>query len=185
MTIGSDMGMANYMRILRDPVMVLKEACSEAALADMRPSALAATIGFASLAKWSGRSEDRRRNSADIASLLEPYGAYLDTQRPHPAAETAATGFPLIVKPDAPFSTAELARHFQSAAIETQQLFTDDAMRILARTGAKHRIAGPLEVLDSLGERAFWIGIAYSRELAPVFSNKIARCLESFFTGRR
>ncbi|MDP2268477.1 MAG: DegT/DnrJ/EryC1/StrS family aminotransferase, partial [Deltaproteobacteria bacterium] len=68
-------------------------------------------------------------------------------------------GFPLAVRPEAPFSRHELIRHLDQAKIDTRLLFGGNLTRQPAFQGAPYRQVGDLKNSDFVMSRVFWIGV--------------------------
>src|SRR5262249_11848675 len=118
-----------------------------------------AAVGVAQLAKLPAFIEARRRNWALLREGLAEYEDYL--LLPHATAETEPSwfGFVLTVRPDAPFTRADIVDHLESNKIATRLLFGGNLTRQPAYTNIDCRIAGDLTNSDVIMNDAFWIGV--------------------------
>ena len=68
-------------------------------------------------------------------------------------------GFPILVRPEAPFSRAELVRHLEEKKIATRMLFAGNLVRQPVYREIPHRVVGNLENSDLVMNQLFWIGV--------------------------
>ena len=147
---------------------------------NLKPLDPQAAIGRQQLRRLPAFSAARRRNWHALRAGLADLGEFLEFSRPtHAAGWTPAGfswdatgarsdpswfGFMLLVKPGAPFSRTELARHLESRKIGNRMLFGGNLIRQPAflqlakdRPGA-FRVVGDLAGADAIMNRALFIG---------------------------
>jgi CDP-6-deoxy-D-xylo-4-hexulose-3-dehydrase len=125
---------------------------------NLRPTEVSGAMGLVQLPKLPGFVARRRENAAWLAQALGRFGDYFQFQTEYPKAESSWFGFPVILKPGAPFTVAELTTHLNAAAIETRPIICGNIARQPALQHFEHRAAGPLERANAVMERAFSFG---------------------------
>jgi len=118
-----------------------------------------AAIGVAQLKKLAGFIEARKRNFATLYQGLKPFEEFLILPRATDHSEPSWFGFPLTVRPGAPFSRAELIRHLESNRIATRLLFGGNLLRQPAYADLEHRVAADLPNTEIVTTNTFWTGI--------------------------
>lgn len=93
------------------------------------PSELAAAFGLQQLERLSGFIEVRRRHFAELRDFFTSYSDVLLLPRQHVGASTAWLAFPLVVKPDAPFTRIALQQYFERRGIQTRPIFSGNILR--------------------------------------------------------
>ena len=68
-------------------------------------------------------------------------------------------GFVVSVRPDAPFSRAELIRFLEARKIGTRLLFAGNLLRQPAYRNIQHRVVGELSNTDFVMTNTFWVGV--------------------------
>ena len=79
--------------------------------------------------------------------------------KPTPGSEPSWFGFPLAVRPEAPFTRNQVIHELESRKIGTRLLFGGNLLRQPAFQDAPHRIAAPLTNTDFIMNQVFWIGV--------------------------
>lgn len=118
-----------------------------------------AAVGVAQLDKLDGFIEARRRNFAALRDGLRELEEFFILPQPTAGAEPSWFGFPVAVRPEAPFSRNEATAYLEKAKIATRLLFAGNLTRQPAYQGANYRVAGSLEQTDFAMDRVFWIGV--------------------------
>ena len=126
---------------------------------NLKLSDMQAAVGLAQLAKLPGFIAARRRNFAALEQSLRPLGEFLILPEATPGSDPSWFGFPITVRPDAPFTRTDLIRHLETARIGTRMLFGGNLLRQPAYRGVPHRVVGPLSETDRIMEATFWIGV--------------------------
>jgi CDP-6-deoxy-D-xylo-4-hexulose-3-dehydrase len=125
---------------------------------NLRPTELAGAMGLVQLPKLAQFVNVRRANAAWFANRLSRFAEFFAFQRELPKAESSWFGFPLILKPNAPFTVAELTGHLNAAGIETRPIICGNIARQPALRHYEHRADGPMDNANAVMERAFSFG---------------------------
>jgi CDP-4-dehydro-6-deoxyglucose reductase, E1 len=118
-----------------------------------------AAVGVAQLRKLGGFIADRRRNFAALYEGLTDLADVLILPEATPRSEPSWFGFPIAVRPEAPFTRDELVAHLESKRIATRLLFGGNLVRQPAYAGVAHRVVGDLARADYVMTQVFWIGV--------------------------
>ncbi|MGI9666186.1 MAG: DegT/DnrJ/EryC1/StrS family aminotransferase [Acidimicrobiia bacterium] len=93
------------------------------------PSAISAAFGLVQLDKLPEYRARRIRNFAFLRSAFEQFTDYVVLPEERSGVDTAWLAFPLIVRPDAPFTRQELQIGFETAGVQTRVVFTGNIVR--------------------------------------------------------
>lgn len=118
-----------------------------------------AAIGVAQLEKLPAFIEARRRNFRVLLEGLKDLEEYFILTQPTPGSEPSWFGFPLAVRPEAPFTRNEVVRYLERHKVETRLLFGGNLLRQPAYLKVPHRLVGDLENSDFVMNQVFWIGV--------------------------
>ncbi|MFA5935792.1 MAG: lipopolysaccharide biosynthesis protein RfbH [Patescibacteria group bacterium] len=119
-----------------------------------------AALGLVQLDKLYGFGLLRRRNHAKLRRGLEPFSRFLRLPDPTPNSDPSWFGFLITVKPEAPFTRADLVKFLNERKIGTRNLFAGNITRqpIFTEYDIPHRIIGDLRKSDDIMMNTFWIG---------------------------
>jgi CDP-6-deoxy-D-xylo-4-hexulose-3-dehydrase len=118
-----------------------------------------AAVGVAQLAKLPQFIALRRRNFQYLYDLLKPLEEFLSLPEPTPGSEPSWFGFPLAVRPNAPFTRYQLVRHLDARRIGTRLMFAGNLVRQPAYQGLNYRVISDLSGSDFVMRQVLWIGI--------------------------
>jgi CDP-6-deoxy-D-xylo-4-hexulose-3-dehydrase len=118
-----------------------------------------AAVGLAQLEKVPEFIEARRRNFALLYERLSDMEEFFILPQATEGSDPSWFGFPLAVRPDAPFTRAEAVKHLEDRKISTRLLFGGNLIRQPAYRGIEHRVAGTLVNTDFVMDNVFWIGV--------------------------
>jgi CDP-6-deoxy-D-xylo-4-hexulose-3-dehydrase len=118
-----------------------------------------AAVGLAQLAKLPAFIEARRRNFRLLYELLKPLEHVLMLPEATPGSAPSWFGFPLGVRPEAPFARDQLVRFLESRRIGTRLLFGGNLIRQPAYEGVEYRVVGDLSRSDFVMRNVFWTGV--------------------------
>jgi CDP-6-deoxy-D-xylo-4-hexulose-3-dehydrase len=118
-----------------------------------------AAVGVAQLKKLPGFIEARRRNFQLLREGLAGCEDVYILPEATPGSEPSWFGFPIAVRPGAPFTREDIVRHLESRKIATRLLFGGNLLRQPAYQNVKHRRIGDLANADFVMNRVFWIGV--------------------------
>lgn len=118
-----------------------------------------AAVGVAQLAKLPDFIAARRRNYDLLYAGLSPLQEHLILPEATANCEPSWFGFPIAVRPEAPFTRNELVRHLEGNGIATRLLFGGNLVRQPAYANVSYRQVGPLTNADFVMHQVFWIGV--------------------------
>lgn len=126
---------------------------------NLKVTDMQAAIGVAQLEKLDEFVAARKRNHAALAAGLRRHERYLVLHSSPAKADPSWFGYVITVRPDAPFTRAELVAALEEARIETRNLFCGNLLRHPAYENIVHRIADPLTNTDTITGQTFFIGV--------------------------
>ncbi len=118
-----------------------------------------AAVGVAQLSKLPGFVEARRRNFALLYEGVKDMQDVFVLPEATPHSDPSWFGFPLAVRPDAPFTREQIVRSLEASRIGTRLLFGGNLLRQPAYQNVPHRRIGALQNADFVMNRVFWIGV--------------------------
>jgi CDP-6-deoxy-D-xylo-4-hexulose-3-dehydrase len=118
-----------------------------------------AAVGLAQFDRLEGFIAARQHNFARLKAGLAPLEGFLILPEPTPNAEPSWFGFPLTVRPDAPFTRDALVRHLEDRKIATRLLFGGNLLHQPYMLDRPHRVAGSLDAAELVMTSTFWIGV--------------------------
>jgi len=118
-----------------------------------------AAVGVAQLDKLAGFIAARRRNFRTLYEGLRDLEEFFILPEATPGSEPSWFGFPLVVRPQAPFTRNDVVAHLESRQIATRLLFGGNLTRQPAYEGVEFRTAGPLPNTDVAMNDVFWVGV--------------------------
>jgi CDP-6-deoxy-D-xylo-4-hexulose-3-dehydrase len=101
----------------------------------------------------------RRRNFAYLHAGLKPLEEFLILPEATPNSEPSWFGFPLTVRPGAPFTRDALVAHLNRDRIATRYLFGGNLIHQPYMQGRDFRVAGPTPNADLVMTSTFWVGV--------------------------
>lgn len=126
---------------------------------NLKATDMQASVGVAQLTKLPQFIAARKRNYSTLRAGLHDLQNFLILPEATLHSEPSWFGFPVMVRPDAPFSRAEIIRFLEERKIGSRSLFGGNLLRQPAYRGVPHRVAGTLENSDLVMNQAFWIGV--------------------------
>ena len=118
-----------------------------------------AALGVSQLKKLPGFIKIRQRNFQILYDGLKNLEEYFILPTATPNSQPSWFGFPIAVRPEAPFTRRELIRHLDQAKIDTRLLFGGNLTRQPAFRDVPHRKIGDLKNSDFVMNQVFWIGV--------------------------
>lgn len=125
---------------------------------NLKMTDMQAAVGVAQLTKLPGFIEARRRNFSVLREGLRELEEFFVLPEATPGSDPSWFGFPLAVRPEAPFTRNQVTRHLEERKIGTRLLFGGNLTRQPAYREATFRVAAPLVNSDFVMDRVFWIG---------------------------
>ena len=126
---------------------------------NLKATDMQAAVGVAQLQKLPDFIRARRENFQTLLEGLRHLDEFLILPEPTPGSEPSWFGFPLAVRPGAPFTRDQLIRHLDARRIGTRLLFGGNLTRQPALKGVQFRQVGDLPNSDFIMQNVFWIGV--------------------------
>lgn len=126
---------------------------------NLKATDMQAAVGVSQIKKLNGFIEKRRENFNYLTELLSPLQEFFILPKATQNSTPSWFGFPILVRPEAPFSRDELVRHLEAHKIGTRLLFGGNLIRQPAYRGKEYRVVGDLKNSDEVMRRVFWIGV--------------------------
>jgi CDP-4-dehydro-6-deoxyglucose reductase, E1 len=120
-----------------------------------------AAIGVAQLKKLPDFIKKRQENYRTLYEFFKQYKKYFILMKEDKKEDVSYFGFPLIVKPDAPFTRNELTEYLENNKIGTRNVFSGNILRHPAYVSRrnKFKIIGKHKNADLIMNNAFWLGV--------------------------
>ncbi|HKO43249.1 MAG TPA: lipopolysaccharide biosynthesis protein RfbH [Pyrinomonadaceae bacterium] len=118
-----------------------------------------AAVGVAQLQKLPAFIEARRNNFRFLFDGLKDLEEFFILPEATADSEPSWFGFPLAIKPDAPFTRDYVLRYLDERKIATRLLFGGNLLRQPAYQGLKHRKVGDLGNSDFVMNQVLWMGV--------------------------
>lgn len=152
---------------------------------NMKATDMQAAVGVAQLKKLPGFIAARKRNSARLSDGLAALSEHLILPIATPGSDPSWFGFPITVRPEAPFSCRDLVAHLESRRIATRQVFAGNALRQPAYQGIECRVVGDLANTDLVMRQTFWIGVypGITDEMADFVVSEVSAFVRSRVSG--
>jgi CDP-6-deoxy-D-xylo-4-hexulose-3-dehydrase len=118
-----------------------------------------AAVGVAQLDRANGFIAKRRANFASLRERFKAFDEFLILPEATPNSEPSWFGFPVTVRPEAPFSRLELLTFYDASKIGSRLMFAGNLTRQPAYKDVPYRISGTLGNTDTVMNQTFWLGI--------------------------
>jgi len=120
-----------------------------------------AAVGVAQLKKLPAFIEARRHNFQVLYEGLCDLEEFFILPKATPGSNPSWFGFPLAVRPNAPFTRNQVVQYLEKHRIATRLLFGGNLVRQPAycNTDVQYRVAGNLRNSDFVMNQVFWIGV--------------------------
>lgn len=126
---------------------------------NLKATDMQAAVGVSQLKKLPKFIEARRKNFRYLHEGLSDLSDVLLLPQATPGSDPSWFGFPLAVRPEAPFTREQLTRHLDARKIGTRLLFGGNLLRQPAYARTPHRKIGELPNSDFVMNRVFWLGV--------------------------
>lgn len=126
---------------------------------NLKATDMQAAVGLAQIQKLDGFIEARRANFTYLHEGLKDLQEFFILPEPTPLSEPSWFGFPIAVRPGAPFTRNQGVRFLENRKIATRLLFGGNLVRQPAYKNAPHRQVGTLENSDFVMNNVFWVGV--------------------------
>ena len=118
-----------------------------------------AAVGVAQLKKLPDFIGARKRNWRLLYDGLKPLEEFFILPKATPGSDPSWFGFPVMVRPEAPFSRRDLVLYLEKHRIATRLLFGGNLTRQPAYQDVPYRVVGDLRNTDVVMNQIFWIGV--------------------------
>jgi CDP-6-deoxy-D-xylo-4-hexulose-3-dehydrase len=126
---------------------------------NLKATDMQAAVGVSQLRKLPSFIEARRRNFRFLHEGLQDLQEYLVLPEPTANSEPSWFGFPVGVRPEAPFSREDLLRHLNEKKIGARLLFGGNLLRQPAYENITMRKIGDLANSDLVMKQVLWLGV--------------------------
>jgi CDP-6-deoxy-D-xylo-4-hexulose-3-dehydrase len=118
-----------------------------------------AAVGVAQLKKLPAFIEARRRNFQALYDALKDLEEFFILPEATLGSEPSWFGFPIAVRPEAPFTRNDVVDFLEKHKIATRLLFGGNLVRQPAYRDVRYRVMGDLKNSDFVMNQVFWIGV--------------------------
>lgn len=136
-----------------------------------------AAIGCAQLKKLPYFIKKRQENYGILYDFFKQYKKYFILMKNDKNEEVSYFGFPIIVKPSAPFTRNQLTEYLEKNKIGTRNIFSGNLLRHPAYINLKKnfKIIGDHKNADLIMSNAFWLGVypGITKEMMNYVKEKI------------
>jgi CDP-6-deoxy-D-xylo-4-hexulose-3-dehydrase len=126
---------------------------------NLKATDMQAALGVSQIAKLPEFIARRKENFSYLRAALKPLEEFLILPVAGKDSDPSWFGFPVAVKPTAPFTRDQLTRHLEANKIGTRLVFAGNLLRQPAYEGYPHRVVGNLTNTDFVMNHVFWIGV--------------------------
>ena len=142
-----------------------------------------AAVGVAQLRKLPQFVAARRANFRTLREGLRELEEFFILPEPTPNSDPSWFGFPLAVRPGAPFTRNDAVTFLESRKVATRLLFGGNLVRQPAYRDVPHRVVGDLRNSDFVMNNVFWVGVYPG--LTPAMLDHMLTCFRDLTRGRR
>ncbi|GAA3762478.1 lipopolysaccharide biosynthesis protein RfbH [Terriglobus aquaticus] len=128
---------------------------------NLKATDMQAALGVSQIAKLPQFIERRKQNFAYLRTKLQSLGMerWLVLPEATPGCDASWFGFPIAVKPEAPFTRDQLTKTLDAKKIGTRLIFAGNLLRQPAYEGWEYRVVGELTNTDFVMNQVFWVGV--------------------------
>jgi CDP-6-deoxy-D-xylo-4-hexulose-3-dehydrase len=147
---------------------------------NLKATDMQAALGCSQIEKLPHFIERRKENFAYLKNSLQHLEEFLQLPVAGEHADPSWFGFPIGVKPGAPFTRDQLTRELDAKKIGTRLLFAGNLLRQPAYEGLEYRVVGDMTGSDYVMNNVFWIGVYPG--LTPEMLDYVTTTITDFIT---
>jgi len=125
---------------------------------NFRPTEIQGAFGIHQIKKLDAFVETRRSNAKFWTDSLREFSKFLMLYQERPGTKYAWYGYPITVKPDAPFTREELRNFLGSKGLDTRPIFTGNIVEQPAMRLLNYRQSGDLPNAKTVQTQSFFFG---------------------------
>jgi len=145
---------------------------------NLKATDMQAALGVSQMDKLPHFIQRRKENFAYLKNALQPLADVLQLPVAGEHADPSWFGFPIGIKPGAPFNRDQLTAALEAKKIGTRLLFAGNLLRQPAYEGWEYRAIGDLPNTDYVMNSVFWIGVYPG--LTPPILDFVAETMTAF-----
>ncbi|MEO7840052.1 MAG: lipopolysaccharide biosynthesis protein RfbH, partial [Anaerolineales bacterium] len=126
---------------------------------NLKATDMQAAVGVSQMKKLPEFIQKRRANFNYLTEKLSHLQNFLLLPKATPKSNPSWFGFPIYVRPEAPFTRDQAVRWLENHNIGTRLLFGGNLLRQPAYHSQTYRVIGDLSQADEITRRVFWIGV--------------------------
>jgi CDP-4-dehydro-6-deoxyglucose reductase, E1 len=126
---------------------------------NLKATDMQAAVGVSQMKKLPEFIQKRRANFNYLTERLSHLQNFFMLPEATPNSNPSWFGFPIYVRPEAPFTRDQAVRWLENHNIGTRLLFGGNLLRQPAYRAQKYRTIGDLSQADEITRRVFWIGV--------------------------
>ena len=148
---------------------------------NLRPTEIQGAFGIHQIKKLDGFIDLRRRNADYWTKRLSPYSDLLVLPEELPGTRHVYFGYPLTIRPEAPFTREQLVSHLESKLVETRPVMSGNMAEQPVMRQVPHRISGSLVNSRMIMRQSFFFGnhSGIASEEREYIANSIIEFLET------
>jgi len=151
---------------------------------NLKATDMQAAIGVAQLEKLSRFTRQRKANFTKLYDGLRDLNRFFILPKKTAQSDPSWFGFWLTVSAEAGFTRNDLTGYLEQQKIQTRNLFAGNLIRHPVfeslKEGTDYRVAGSLEMTDTVMNNTFWVGVYPGMQPEPLAH--IARSIRKFVT---
>lgn len=149
---------------------------------NLKATDMQAAVGVSQLKKLPQFIETRRANFDYLYERLSELDEFFLLPQATHNSTPSWFGFPIYVRPEAPFTRDEVVRHLEANKIGTRLLFGGNLIRQPAYRGMSYRVVGDLSGSDEVMHRVFWIGVypGLNQTMLDYIYEKLAKLCDKY-----
>ncbi|MBK9926884.1 MAG: lipopolysaccharide biosynthesis protein RfbH [Anaerolineales bacterium] len=126
---------------------------------NLKVTDMQAAVGVSQMKKLPQFIETRRANFDYLYERLSALNEFFILPEATRNSTPSWFGFPILVRPEAPFTRDDTVRWLEAHKIGTRLLFAGNLIRQPAYREKNYRVVGDLAKADEVMNRVFWIGV--------------------------